>query len=184
MFQFPRFPLPAYAFGREAPGLPRAGFPIRRPRDRGPCAPPPGLSRLAASFFGSMCQGIRRAPWISSRPADVPRGACPQVQTFCHRRVPARGAEPRAVPLICADDSRRSLSASIYRWVSVHPLPGVPIESISSSLSRHRGFGGASSLCGSQGARGRTPGTGHAGGRWGSWRGTRAHLRRNIVCEI
>ena len=38
------------------------GSPIRAPRDRGLCAAPPGLSRLAAPFVGSLRQGIRRAP--------------------------------------------------------------------------------------------------------------------------
>ena len=42
------------------------GSPIRAPRDRSPCAAPPGLSRLAAPFVGSLRQGIRRAPFIPS----------------------------------------------------------------------------------------------------------------------
>ena len=42
------------------------GSPIRAPRDRSPCAAPPGLSRLAAPFVGSLRQGIRRAPSIPS----------------------------------------------------------------------------------------------------------------------
>ena len=70
MFQFPRLP-PAALFrsGGGARDRPRAGSPIRAPPDRRPCAPPRGLSRLAAPFVGSPCQGIRRAPWVSSRPA-------------------------------------------------------------------------------------------------------------------
>ena len=54
------------------------GCPIRRPRDRGMLAPPPGLSQLAASFVDFLCQGIRRAPLPSSQ-APCPRdgqGAC------------------------------------------------------------------------------------------------------------
>ena len=46
-------------------GLLRAGSPIRRPAGRRVCAPNRGLSQLAASFVGSMCQGIRRAPCVS-----------------------------------------------------------------------------------------------------------------------
>ena len=44
------------------------GSPIRAPWDPGPCAAPPGLSRLAAPFIGSLRQGIRRAPFIPSGP--------------------------------------------------------------------------------------------------------------------
>ena len=46
--------------------VPPPGFPIRRPRGRRPCAPRPGLSRLAASFVGFQCQGIHRVPLVSS----------------------------------------------------------------------------------------------------------------------
>lgn len=42
-----------------------SGSPIRVPPDRRPCAPPRGLSRLAAPFVVSLRQGIRRAPCIS-----------------------------------------------------------------------------------------------------------------------
>ena len=51
-----------------------SGSPIRVPRDRRPCAPPPGLSRLAAPFVVSLRQGIRRAPCISCprSPAGAP----------------------------------------------------------------------------------------------------------------
>ena len=45
-----------------------SGSPIRVPPDRRPCAPPRGLSRLAAPFVGSLRQGIRRAPVVSCRP--------------------------------------------------------------------------------------------------------------------
>ena len=41
---------------------PRAGSPIRRPADHRLCAPPRGLSQLAASFVDFLCQGIRLAP--------------------------------------------------------------------------------------------------------------------------
>ena len=51
-----------------------SGSPIRVPRDLRPCAPPPGLSRLAAPFVVSLRQGIRRAPCISCprSPAGAP----------------------------------------------------------------------------------------------------------------
>ena len=45
---------------------PPPGSPVRRSRDQRPCAPPPGLSQLAASFVDFLCQGIRRAPLVSS----------------------------------------------------------------------------------------------------------------------
>ena len=61
MFQFPRLPPTKWVAG---PRL--LGSPIRAPRDRGLCAAPPGLSRLAAPFVGSLRQGIRRAPCIPS----------------------------------------------------------------------------------------------------------------------
>ena len=48
------------------PGPLLAGSPIRRPAGRRVCAPNRGLSQLAASFVGFPCQGIRRAPCISS----------------------------------------------------------------------------------------------------------------------
>ena len=71
MFQFPRLP------SLDGTGRPRGlGSPIRRPRDRSPRAAPPGLSRLAASFFGFPCQGIRRAPLLPSRPFGRGAGAC------------------------------------------------------------------------------------------------------------
>ena len=53
--------------GGRARALPRAGFPIRRPAGRRPCAPLRRLSQLVASFVGFPCQGIRRVPLVSSR---------------------------------------------------------------------------------------------------------------------
>ena len=52
--------------GGGARAWPLAGSPIRRSPDRGPCAPPRGLSQLAASFVDFRCQGIRLAPLVSS----------------------------------------------------------------------------------------------------------------------
>ena len=55
-------------FGHRMTALLPSGSPIRVPPDRRPCAPPRGLSRLAAPFVGSLRQGIRRAPVVSCRP--------------------------------------------------------------------------------------------------------------------
>ena len=41
------------------------GSPIRKSRDRWIFAPPPGLSQLVTSFFGSWCQGIRRMLFLA-----------------------------------------------------------------------------------------------------------------------
>ena len=73
MFQFPRLPPTQSVAG---PRL--LGSPIRAPRDRSPCAAPPGLSRLAAPFVGSLRQGIRRAPCIPSglKPLRLPILKC------------------------------------------------------------------------------------------------------------
>ena len=46
--------------------------PFGDPRVEG-CAPRRGLSQLAASFIGSLCQGIRRAPVVSCGTASGPR---------------------------------------------------------------------------------------------------------------
>ena len=56
---------PMYS-GGGARAWPLAGSPIRESPDRRPFAPPRGLSQLAAPFFGFPCQGIRRAPAVSS----------------------------------------------------------------------------------------------------------------------
>ena len=47
--------------------------PFGDPRVEG-CAPRRGLSQLAASFIGSLCQGIRRAPVVSCGTALGPAG--------------------------------------------------------------------------------------------------------------
>ena len=60
--------------GGRARAWPRAGCPIRRSADRGPFAPPRGLSQLATSFFGSGCQGIHRAPSTSSGSPESAEG--------------------------------------------------------------------------------------------------------------
>ena len=60
--------VPPVAFPCGIAWPPRLGSPIRAPWDPSPCAAPPGLSRLAAPFIGSLRQGIRRAPFIPSGP--------------------------------------------------------------------------------------------------------------------
>ena len=52
--------------GRLASALPLAGSPIRRPAGQRPFAPNRSLSQLAASFIDFLCQGIHRAPLVSS----------------------------------------------------------------------------------------------------------------------
>ena len=64
MFQFAGFPSMRYGFAHGCAGASRAGFPIQTPADRRACAPPRSFSQLAASFFGSQCQGIRPAPFL------------------------------------------------------------------------------------------------------------------------
>jgi hypothetical protein len=61
MFQFPGLASACADPGARAPG----GCPIRRSRDHGLCAAPPGLSQLIASFVASSCQGIHRAPFVA-----------------------------------------------------------------------------------------------------------------------
>ena len=58
-----------------------AGCPIRVPRDRGPCAPPPGFSQLAAPFLASGSLGIPHAPLLTS-PARAPGSRRPAHQFF------------------------------------------------------------------------------------------------------
>jgi len=66
-------PPPAYVFSGGICTLLCMGSPIRRPPGRRMCAPRRGLSQLAASFIGSLCQGIRRAPVVSCGTASGPR---------------------------------------------------------------------------------------------------------------
>ncbi len=58
---------------RGSRALPRLGSPIRRSAGRRMFAPHRGLSQLAASFVGFLCQGIRRAPLVScgTAPRDI-----------------------------------------------------------------------------------------------------------------
>ena len=72
-FSSPRCPPPAYEFSGGICTLLCMGSPIRRPPGRRMCAPRRGLSQLAASFIGSLCQGIRRAPVVSCGTASGPR---------------------------------------------------------------------------------------------------------------
>ena len=57
---------------RQVPRSRAVGCPIRTPGDLGPCAPPPGFSQLAASFFASRSLGILHAPWFTSSGALAP----------------------------------------------------------------------------------------------------------------
>ena len=67
MFQFPRLSAPAlFHSGGAGRALPLPGFPIRRSAGQRVCAPLRSLSQLATSFFGFLCQGIHRAPLVSS----------------------------------------------------------------------------------------------------------------------
>ena len=60
--------------GRQA--WPCLGCPIRESADRRVCAPPRGLSQLAAPFVDFLCQGIRRAPLTSSPRTSAGRLSC------------------------------------------------------------------------------------------------------------
>ena len=73
-FSSPGCPPGPYVFGVGISVLLRMGSPIRRPPGRRMCAPRRGLSQLAASFIGSLCQGIRRAPVVSCGTALGPAG--------------------------------------------------------------------------------------------------------------
>ena len=78
---------PMYS-GGGAWAWPHAGSPIRRPADRRLFAPARRLSQLAASFIDFLCQGIRRAPLISSPgPAHAPHGLGPMEQILGHNRL-------------------------------------------------------------------------------------------------
>ena len=74
-----------------------SGSPIRVPPDRRPCAPPRGLSRLAAPFVVSLRQGIRRAPCIS----------CPRLAAGRHANY--------SVLFHCVDNSWMSRSGAVER---------------------------------------------------------------------
>ena len=83
MFQFPGL--------ASACADPRAlaleGFPIRRSRDHGLYAAPPGLSQLTTSFIASSCQVIHHTP-LSSLITKPRRSACalrqdPSCSAYC-----------------------------------------------------------------------------------------------------
>ena len=134
------------------PELLPAGSPIRRPAGRRVCAPNRGLSQLAASFIGFLCQGIRRAPVISSRCRliSAPRGIAPG-----RREHTGRGLSPRRPDAHCY--------YPYIRIVSINPCTCRRID-IRSSLcqyryrivfrSRRTPCRRPGSLCGSQGTRG------------------------------
>ena len=64
----PRVVLPTYEFGVGISTLLWMGSPIRRPPGRRMCAPRRGLSQLAASFIGSLCQASAVRPWYLAGP--------------------------------------------------------------------------------------------------------------------
>ena len=67
MFQFPGLPPPSlFDSARGCWARPQQGSPIRRSAGRRVLAPHRGLSQLATSFVGFLCQGIHRVPLISS----------------------------------------------------------------------------------------------------------------------
>ena len=108
------------------PELLPAGSPIRRPAGRRVCAPNRGLSQLAASFIGFLCQGIRRAPVISSRCRliSAPRGRPPG-----RREHTGRGFSPRRPDAHCY--------YPYIRIVSINPCTCRRID-IRSSLCQYR----------------------------------------------
>ena len=133
------------------PELLPAGSPIRRSAGRRVCAPNRGLSQLAASFVGFLCQGIRRAPCISSQKDSMPWG--PVGPRVSHTPAPIWAPAIRCCDLtlymVCRRiDSKCSLLSLILGFresVSGGKIPPV-------------------SLCGSQGTRGDVPrGPGTAG---------------------
>ena len=94
----PRVALPpSYVFRGGMTGPLPSGSPIRVPPDRRPCAPPRGLSRLAAPFVVSLRQGIRRAPCIS----------CPRLAAGRHANY--------SVLFHCVDNSWMSRSGAVER---------------------------------------------------------------------
>ena len=67
MFQFPRLPPRALCVRARVAGVwSRWVFPFGDPRVDRASAPNRGLSQLVTSFFGFLCQGIRRLPLPSS----------------------------------------------------------------------------------------------------------------------
>ena len=64
MFQFPGFPPCGYLFTAWYRPFKSVGCPIRTPADLCLLTAPRSVSPLVASFIGSQCQGIRRAPLL------------------------------------------------------------------------------------------------------------------------
>ena len=161
-----------------------SGSPIRVPRDRRPCAPPPGLSRLAAPFVVSLRQGIRRAPCISC--PRSPAGAPCDYPCFSMYDMMDVAIGSGGTPLAGRRHSRFVVCRSSHslsdrkdllkvRWridfenrlVSVGGIPPERFLSISRIVSCPSGGyppNGSFSLCGSQGTRGEPRGPGTAGG--------------------
>ena len=143
-----------------------SGSPIRVPPDRRPCAPPRGLSRLAAPFVVSLRQGIRRAPCIScprlaaGRHANIPCFSIVSTIRGCRDRErwnAPRGTTPLQIlkcrcllSLSDRKDRLKSDGESIFEIVPVPRRDGSRRFLLAMRLSRYAG---------------RTPGTGYRGVR-------------------
>ena len=116
MFQFPGF-----ASGTPMDSAPdaapcAAGSPIRRPRDQGPLAAPPGLSQRAASFIASRRQGIHRVPFSRSpRPGGRAAGDELRAPSQCPRTTKTR-TNARATRLRAA----RTVGQTRHAHTSAH----------------------------------------------------------------
>ena len=64
-FSSPSFASSTYVFSGRMPASRQAGYPIRLSADLRMCAPPRRFSQLAAAFFASIRQGIRRKPFLA-----------------------------------------------------------------------------------------------------------------------
>ena len=127
-------------FGPEATRLDGApGFPIRRPAGQRACAPHRGLSQLAASFVGFLCQGIRRLP--------LPSSFYLRRYGFTTRWAPSAG--PWVSYCMRCDLLEENLRWSRYAALKVRPgrAPG----------TGHRAGAGPRAARGRQGTRGMAP---------------------------
>ena len=139
------------------PGLLLAGSPIRRPAGRRVCAPNRGLSQLAASFIGFLCQGIRRAPYVSCpRHGAGVRSSSVALGDRCMGVAYRPGPGGPGGQMLLAFLSI-FLFSQIYSKMNLRPLQ---VENRSDQMYSLQIF---VSLCGSQGTRVRAPGTGRCG---------------------
>ena len=142
-----------------------SGSPIRVPRDLRPCAPPPGLSRLAAPFVVSLRQGIRRAPCISC--PRSPAGAPCDYPCFSMYDMMDVAIGSGGTPLAGRRHSRFVICRSSHSLSDRKDLLKVrwriDFENRLVSVGGNPP-NGSFSLCGSQGTRGEPRGPGTAGG--------------------